>query len=71
MSETKVKRMGTALHEQENMHEHETCTSKRTCTSMKHARGIEYSKQKNTGGDALRDNTRSHPEHDGKDLSGR
>ena len=23
------------------------------------------------GGDALRGNTRSHPEHDGKDLSGR
>ena len=24
-----------------------------------------------SGGDALRGNTRSHPEHDGKDLSGR
>ena len=24
-----------------------------------------------TGGDALEGNTRSHPEHDGKDLSGR
>ena len=25
----------------------------------------------NFGGDALRGNTRSHPEHDGEDLSGR
>ena len=27
--------------------------------------------RKNSGGDALRGNTRTHPEHDGKDLSGR
>ena len=30
-----------------------------------------YQVTKAFGGDALRGNTRSHPEHDGKDLSGR
>ena len=30
-----------------------------------------YQVTKLFGGDALRGNTRSHPEHDGKDLSGR
>ena len=32
---------------------------------------VGLSSNQNFGGDALRGNTRSHPEHDGKDLSGR
>ena len=32
---------------------------------------VGYQVTKAFGGDALRGNTRSHPEHDGKDLSGR
>ena len=47
------------------------CTSEDTQSGFKRARPARTEITNLFGGDALRGNTRSHPEHDGKDLSGR
>ena len=47
------------------------CTSEDTQSGFERARPARTEITNLFGGDALRGNTRSHPEHDGKDLSGR
>ena len=47
------------------------CTSEDTQSGFERARPARMEITNLFGGDALRGNTRSHPEHDGKDLSGR
>ena len=47
------------------------CTSEDTQSGFERARPARTEITNFFGGDALRGNTRSHPEHDGKDLSGR